>query len=137
MAKKPTLLKSVDDEAVTVQEGESCNIVVAFKDMDGVAIPKSALLTLTATLFDYLTAEAINSRDGQDILDANQGSVASDGTLTFRLGPDDNPIVGDPETGLKETHVVIFEWTWDDGVEIRTGKSQPLGISVEQLAAVT
>lgn len=134
---RPTMLRNSARTEVIVQEGESCNVVVVVKDMDGAAIAKASIITLTATLFDYATEAAINSRNDQNVLDANQGTVATDGTLTLRLGPLDNVIVGTPATGKTETHCLEVTWTWNDGVATRTGKSGPLGIAVEQLAAVT
>ena len=123
---------------VVVQEGESCDVTAVFKDNSGTAIAKAALITLTASLYDLLTNASINSRLAQSVLDANQGAVATDGTLTLRLGPLDNVIVGTTlATGKTETHCLQLNWTWNDGVSVRTGKSEPLGIKVEQLPTVT
>ena len=137
MATTPTLLRDSAGLAVVVQEGESCNLTVTFQDMTGATINKASLITLTCTLFDWTTAAVINSRNAQTVLDANNGLVASDGTLTLRLGPLDNIIVGTPASGTKEIHCCLFTWTWSDGVATRTGRSDPLGVQVQNLPAVT
>lgn len=129
------MLKDSDGDAVVVQQGESSNVVISFQGTDGADIVKANLISLTATLFDLRSNDVINSRDGQNVLDANNGTVATDGTLTLRLGPLDNVIVntGTP-VGGNETHCVVFVWTWNDGVEPRTGKSGQLGMKVERVA---
>lgn len=137
MATTPTLLRDTSGLAVIVQEGESCNVVTTFLDLAGAAIAKAAIITLTVTLYDYLTSTVINSRNAQTVLDANNGAVASNGTLTLRLGPLDNVIVGTPASGAKEIHCCIFKWTFNDGVATRTGESEPLGITVQNLPTIT
>lgn len=134
MAVTVTALKDSDGAAVTVQEGESCNVVVTFQDLAGATIVKANLITLTATLFDLRSSAAINSRSVQSVLDANGGAVATDGTLTLRLQPADNAIIGNVAAGDVQVHILEFVWTWSDGVLTRTGHSGPLGISVEKLS---
>lgn len=126
-------IKDSSDKVVPVQAGESCNIVATFHDMGGTAIAKAALLSLTATLYDEATSAAINSRNAQSVLDANQGAVASDGTLTLRLTPSDSVIVGTVAVGDTEEHVLRLTWTWNDGVSVRTGIDE-WTLSVEKMA---
>lgn len=105
-----------------VQAGESSDVVVTFHDMDGDAIVKASLATLTVTLYDRTTLAVINSRSAQSVKDTNNGTVATDGTLTLRLGASDNVIVGTSvAVGALEEHVVRLQWTWSDGVETRNG----------------
>lgn len=103
---------------IRVREGTSHNITATFKDMDGVAINKTSLSTLTLTLFERHTSTIINSRNATSVKDANGGTVDSDGTLTMRLEPADNAIVGE---ATEEEHIARFVWTWSDGVAGRTG----------------
>jgi hypothetical protein len=117
-----TPLLTTARKAVIVDEGESCNVTVTFQDMAGDAIVKASLLSLTATLYDEATESIINSRNAQSVLDANGGTVASDGTLTLRLQPLDAVIVGTLDAGEIEAHVLLIGWTWSDGVLTRTGK---------------
>lgn len=127
-----TILTSEGKQGI-VQEGESCNIVATFS-FAGATIAKSAIITLRLTLYDLATNEVINSREDQNIRDANDGLLSTNGTLTLRLGPDDNTVVGDLlDAGDFETHVVRLEWTWDDGVKTRTGVSN-LSYVVEKIA---
>ena len=125
-----------DGDVVDVPQGSACNIVATFKNVAGVAIAKASLLSLTVTLYDVETNAAINSRNAQSVLDANDGAVASDGTLTLRLGPLDAVIVSTTLTaGEVELHGVRFQWTWNDGVAVRTGRSTWI-VRVEKVATV-
>lgn len=125
-------LYDINDEVVVIQQGESANLVVQFTD-GATPIIKANLSSLKVTLFDKESATLINSRNDQDILDLNDGTVATDGTLTLRLGPSDNIIVnaGTPVNGL-EYHIARFTWTWNDGLENRTGREERI-FSVEKL----
>ena len=126
-------LLDIRDNVVTVDAGESSNIVVQFTD-NGVAIIKNNLASLKVTLFDKVTSTLINARNLQDVLDANDGVVAADGTLTLRLGPSDNIIVGtDLPDEFLEDHIARFTWTWNDGVATRTGQEE-VAFDVRKLA---
>lgn len=130
-------MKNTANLTVTVDEGESCDVDYTFKDMAGNAIVKSSLITLTATLFDEKTETIINSRDAQDVKDANGGTVATDGTLTLRLQPLDAAIVSTTLTAEKtERHILRLEWTWNDGMLTRTGRASR-AIIVQNVASPT
>ena len=122
--------------AITVQEGESCDVVAVPADMNGDAITKANLATLTATLFDEATGAVINGRNAQSVMDAHGGAVATDGTLTLRLQPLDSVIVGSVEVGETETHILRLEWTWSDGTATRTGRRE-WGIKVQKVQEVS
>ena len=70
-----------NNKLVSVQEGEGCDLTGAFKN-GSAAIAKAALATVTATLYDESTTAVINSRDEQDILDANGMAIGADGAFT-------------------------------------------------------
>ena len=113
-------LKDSNDSEQIIQEGESANVIASFHFGDD-TFAKAALLTLTATLYNQDTKETINSWDELNVLDANNATVATNGTLTLRLGPDENTIVGDLSDGDVENHVLRLQWTWNDGTANRTG----------------
>ena len=119
---------------LSIQEGESCDLTGAFKNAE-TAIAKAALLTVAATLYDESTGTVINTRNAQDILDANGGSVDDSGNLTLRLDPADNVLVGSPAVGSYERHVLRIAWTWNDGVATRTGIQQ-IRLYVESIQEV-
>jgi hypothetical protein len=75
--------------------------------------------TLTLTLYDAPTLTILNSRNKQNILDANGGEVTFDGEFTFEFSPNDNVIVGNRK---EERHVALFEWSWEVGS--RKGKHE-------------
>ena len=141
MPATPTLMRSGNaatlGQAVVVQEGESCNLVFTPTDIVGAAILKANLVTLTITVFDLTTSAVVNSRNAQNVIDANNGTVDTAGVLTMRLQPADTVIVGTVADGAKQVRSVQLVWTFNDGVAVRTGKSDPLGFEIQKLAAVT
>jgi len=121
----PKYLLDQDGALALVQDGESLNITGSFLDMDDVAIPLASIDTVTLTLYDEETGDVINSRDDQDIKNANQGVITAGGDLTLRLGPLDNALQNSTFDELAvESHIARFSWTWSDGVETRTGKEE-------------
>lgn len=125
-------LLDADGHAPAVQEGESCDITGTFQNGD-TAIAKSALGTVTLTLYDERTSEVINSRNDQDILDANGGSITDAGVLTLKLQADDNVVCGSIAAGRTEPHIARIKFTWTDGELTRTG-IQEFRLRVEKLA---
>ena len=131
-----TNLLDSDGAALVVQAGESMDVVVTFHGMDGVAIVKSNLITVTGSLFNVDTSASINSRNAQSIKDANQATVATDGTLTWRLGPSDAVIVGTLAVGTREKHRARIAATFSDGVLTRTVEEE-FEFQVERIASIT
>jgi hypothetical protein len=117
-----------------VQAGESCNLTATMKN-GSLPITLAALNSLTLTIYDKTTGKVINNRNNQSILNEHGGIVASDGTLTLRLQPSDNALVGEPGAGEKETHILRFVWTWNDGVMERTGIKEE-EYNVQQLTTI-
>jgi len=102
-----------------VNAGESAVVTATLYDTSGDALNKAAVSTLTLTLVDD-GRNVINSRDEQDVLDTNGGTLATDGTVTMILSPSDTAMV-DGESDL-ERRYLQFAWTWSDGSNTLTGK---------------
>jgi hypothetical protein len=72
--------------------------------------------TLTLTLYDADSGTIVNTRVAQDILNTNNGSIATDPgppvttTVTFALQPEDTLILNPNRT--REYRVLSFCWTW-------------------------
>ena len=112
---------------VVVDEGEHADIVGEFLDMNGDTILKASLSSVQLTLYDRETLAIINSRNLQNVLDANGGTVDSSGEITMRLNATDNAILdvaGELEAGDIEEHIARFTWGWNDGVLAREGKEE-------------
>ena len=112
---------------VVVDEGEHADIVGEFLDMNGDTILKASLSTVQLTLYDRETLAIINSRNLQNVLDANGGTVDSSGEITMRLNATDNAILDvadELEAGDIEEHIARFTWGWNDGVLAREGKEE-------------
>jgi len=104
-----------------------------FVDETGVAIPAASLSTLTLTLYDVVSGTKINSRNVQNVLNANNVTVSSSGGLTWTMQPADNPIIS---TALpNELHVALWEWTYGAG-GTKAGKHET-GFSIKNLTNVT
>jgi len=102
-------------------------------DEDQAAIASSSLSTLTLTLYDVETGTIINSRNGQNILNANNVIIDSDGLLTWTIQAADNEIVGTRRrAGQYEKHVALFEYTWSS-----KASKHELILEIRQLDKVT
>lgn len=101
-----------------VNEGNSLVIECDVLDEDGDGISPSSLDSLTLTLFDMETRQfetapydgILNDRDEQNVLNANNVTLDEDGHLTWKLQPEDNPIV--TSRRQVERHRARFVFTW-------------------------
>lgn len=96
-----------------ISELSSSVYTATIKNTAGDPVPYTDLDTFTLTLYDTGTGEIINSRDDQNILNANQVTVDSDGLITWNMLPEDNVIVND--VGANETHAAEFYAIWNGG----------------------
>lgn len=91
---------------------------MTLKDADGNAIALADLDTLTLTLTNISDDATINSRDDQDVKNANNVTVhATSGLVTWEIQRADNAIVGSLSNGNEEIHRALFEYTWDGGTQ--------------------
>lgn len=105
-------IKTTSGSFKRIDEGESAIITASFYDADNVQIPKSAFTSLEVTLYNKSDGAVINTRENQDIIDANGGYLTDVGVLTLKLGPLDNIII-DADC-QEEDHIVRLKWTWVD-----------------------
>lgn len=94
-------------------------------DESGALVGPTVLSALTLTLYDKVTGSIINSRNAQNVKNANNVTVfdtlqmAADGVTTFNLAwalqPLDGPIVTD--SNAVETHIALFQATWAAGAK--------------------
>lgn len=112
------------------RESASAKLTATIQDESETAIPAASLATLTLLLYDQTTELAnpgtttavINSRNRQNILNANGCAVSTGGVMTLTLTPADNVIVN---TGLSsERHVALIEYTY--GAGLKAGKEEVL-----------
>jgi hypothetical protein len=98
---------------LTDEIAEATTPVITFKivDANGVGFKPTAL---TLTLYSYRTGSVINSRDAQPALDQNGVSTDASGNTAWQMSAADTPIADSPPTAI-ETHVALFEWTWNGG----------------------
>jgi hypothetical protein len=78
----------------------------------------TVLDTLEVWLRDIKTGTILNGRDGQSLLNANQGTFTA-GTFTWAMVPADHAIVGGDGSQI-EIHEAVFRATWDNGAKAKT-----------------
>lgn len=79
------------------------------KDADEVPITKANLTAITLTLYNVADGTIINSRENQDVKDANNVTIhATTGLLTWNMQPEDNAIVSG---ALLERHRALWKYT--------------------------
>jgi hypothetical protein len=83
---------------------------------DGVtALPGATLSTLALTLYVIKTDGTIayvNTRNAQNVLNANNVTVSAAGLVTWTLQVADTTLV---EVLPFERHIALWEWTWPAG----------------------
>ena len=99
----------------TVAEQTTRRYTATIQDETGAAIPAASLTTLKLTLYDRATGAVINTRDDQNVLNANDVTVDGNGLLTWTMKPADNPILNDALA--QEHHVALFEFTYASGAK--------------------
>ena len=118
-----------------VAENSSALYTANLTDETASALSLSSLHTITLTLYDKESGTIINSRSDQDVKNTNNVTITSGGVLTWSVQPADNLVVGtNIRVGGYETHVALFEYTWDSGAS--AGRHE-LEIEVRQLDKVT
>jgi hypothetical protein len=115
---------------VCVEQGGSFLYRATLKDENDAAVALAALSSLTLTVVDH-KGQVINSRNGQDILNANNGTFhATSGLLTMRFVSADNPIV--TELNREERHTATFRAAYGSGMT----KNWEVLIKVRNIASV-
>src|SRR5262245_61380196 len=110
-----------------LREQTSAKLSFQLLDQNGLGF-----LPTTVTLTLYLAGDEdaiINSRDEQNVLNANNVTIDSSGNLLWSIQPADLAIVGS-DTQPYEIHVALFEWTWGSGQK----GNKDYGLIVEKVA---
>ena len=87
------------------------------KKETGEGLPVADLTTLILThYFGKVPSTIINSRDGQDVKNANNVTVDSDGLVTWLVQEEDTALVANT-SGPSEEHVALFKFTYNSGAQ--------------------
>ncbi len=97
-----------------VKERTGFVYTATLKDSNGTAVPLANLTTITLTYYLVSDGTIINSRDGQDVKNANNVTIhATSGLLTWSGQAADTAISDTGLTaGAKELHRALFEFTY-------------------------
>jgi len=100
-----------------IEAGATPRITCTLTEEDGeTPIPLAALTTLTLKLVDVRTAAVVNGRNAQSILNANGGTVSSDGAVEWIGSPSDTALLtASTPLGSHELRHGVLAWTWDSG----------------------
>jgi hypothetical protein len=123
-----------------VDQGEGIYVTGQFKDQAGVAIPFSALQTVTLTLYnaddpDETATNTINSRNAQNVKPPSAGQTVNNVTIdansafTYDSPGDDHPMKD--ATRETELHVARFDFTYGTA-PIRPGRHE-IGFRVHKI----
>lgn len=79
-------------------------------------IPLGEISTLTLTYFNQVDDAVINSRNAQNVLNANNVKVTQDGEIIWTLQTADTACQDTAiEDGKLESHVAVFKWVLTNG----------------------
>lgn len=109
-------IETLDDN---IMEGTTPKITATIQDENDAVIDVADLNTVTLTLYNLDDADntIINSRNAQDVKNANNVTISSLGALVWSVQVLDTAIVGSTET---ERHRAVFAWTYNSGT--KTGR---------------
>ena len=97
-----------------IDESTTAVYTATIKDENGVPIPLAQITALTLTLFNTKSMSIINTRDDQNVLNANGVVIhPTSGLLTWNISPEDTVIENDVMT--LEARVAQFIWTYGAG----------------------
>ena len=118
---------------IHVRENTTPVITAVIKDENDNVLPDTTLDTLTLTLYDPALGTIFNSRDGQDILNANDVTVDNVGLMTWVVQVADIAIVD--SNSIFEERVALIEWTWTVSAATRQSNDE-IRIHIQNLAQV-
>lgn len=101
--------------AFNVPEQTSALYTATLVDETGAVVPGTSLLTLTLTLYDKTTGGILNSRNAQNVLNANGVTIDANGLVSWTIAPADSLII--TNTNDVETHIALFQATWGGGAK--------------------
>jgi len=128
---------AISDAQRIINEGNTFTYTATLLDASGAAILLSSISTITLTQFVAGTGTIVNSRDGQNILNANNVTInATSGLLTWLGQPGDSAIVGTNRApGILEQHYAIFKVAYLAGVSTKY-LNHPVELNILQLQKI-
>ncbi len=100
-------------KAYPIKEKQTGIYSFTMQDEAGNAIPAASLTSLTLTVYSVLSGDIVNSRNGQNVLNANNVTVSSQGVVTWTQQIADVTILNDALA--EETHRCLFVFAWSSG----------------------
>ena len=102
----------MSESQLNYDPSESAIFTGTLLDVAGVAIPLTSIVSLTLTLTDAKTGAVVNSRNAQNVLNANNVTVnATTGAMQWLVQVADTALY-DTSSSI-EDHVAKFVWTYE------------------------
>lgn len=102
---------------LTITEGTTPTYTAILKDNEGVVVPAASLSAVRLRLYSTATGAVINSRNGQNVLNANNVTINNVGLLTWKLLEADTILVDSPKPILGH-HCAVFVIEWTDAQSV-------------------
>lgn len=116
-----------------VEESQSGTVTTTILDETGAAVASASVTTMTMTSYDNKTKQIIGGRNGQDVLNTNNGTYhATSGLFTWTVLIADTALA-DQTNKQVETHVHRLRVTWSSGTK---AKAHSFLFTVTPLTAV-
>lgn len=108
---------STRTELDPINEGDTGKVTFTLEDEAGDPVALSAIGTFVLDLYVERTQATINSRAAQNVLNANNVTVAAtSGLVTWTVQPGDTPFVG-ADSGALERHIARFTAVWSSSTK--------------------
>ena len=121
-------------KAYPIKEKQTGIYAFTMKDEAGAVIPAASLTSLTLTVYSLQSGAIVNSRNAQNVLNANNVSVSEGGVVTWIQQIADVTILNDALT--EETHRCLFVFGWNSGGNPRSYPHE-LDLVIENLGKLT
>lgn len=105
-------------KAYPIKERQTLTYTFVLKDEAGVVIPASALSAAVLTVYSAASEAIVNSREAQNVLNANNVTISELGVVTWTLQPSDVTMLN--QALEEETHRCVFLFTWTASGNTRT-----------------
>lgn len=112
---------SVKTFTEAIIQGETGSYSVQLTGPNAAAIADTDFSAITLTYVDEATLSVINSRNEQDVLNANNVTLSATALLTWSIQAADTTFVDPSLTRMIEYHRAIFTFTFDIGSGTEVG----------------
>lgn len=122
----------------TIRELSTNRFRATFKDENGTVIPAASLTTVTLTWYDTTDLSIINSRNAQNVLNANNVTIDANGVLTWEMQPNDAAVTATEaahKPGNTRLRRALFIYTYATGAKGNNSEFEFQVLNVRKVGA--